>query len=151
MSEATAYHAALIASAPQIFSSAKLPEKLLELEASEIDIVGWESQIASGIDVGTGSSVFSTPTPGWYSLGFSIAYKGQSRFLGKNVTLRIKKDDVLLHTLRDRLPETYEGTFGGNFLIEMGPNEKISFTISFQGNIKHNYSGMASLVRVESS
>ena len=33
----------------------------------------WSSQVADGITVGT-TNVFTTPTTGWYSLGFSVEF-----------------------------------------------------------------------------
>jgi len=108
-----------------------------------------------GITPGGAASgkLFTTITPGWYSLGFSIELQTTDSAGALTYTLRIKKNGAIIHTVRHQDNSTFGETdfirpFGGSILVNMNPNHVISFAVQSDG-ATYTITGNASLVKVD--
>ena len=120
---------------------------------SETTLNTWSSQVADGITVAT-TNTFTTPTAGWYSLGFSLECQGvnQTTYFTTAI-LRIKRNGTTFHALQDN--DNPSGgsdlnlsvTFGGSFLIQMTEGQNITFTTEVNSG-SYLVTGFASLVKV---
>lgn len=117
---------------------------------TEFDLNTWSSQVADGINVGT-TNVFTTPTAGWYSLGFSLECQGTSSNTFYKAILRIYRNGVAYHNLQDDDNGdelNYSITFGGSILIQMtAPTDYITFSTEVNAT-QYLVTGFASLVKV---
>jgi len=118
---------------------------------AETTLTGWTSQVATGITIGT-PDVFTTPTAGWYSLGFSLEIDKDSGANFETLTFKIKRGGTDYHQL---LYENASGVrsnakcFGGSILIEMIVGQTISMTTQMDFANSYIVSGFVSLVKVD--
>lgn len=122
--------------------------------STQADLNEWTSQVANGITVGS-TNVFTTPTTGWYSLGYSFEFLATTNgdpF--KSCVLRIKKNGTNFHILKNADSGSIghtdlSRTFGGSILINMaGDADFITFTAQ-SDNTQYRVTGMVSLVKVD--
>ena len=109
----------------------------------------WSSQVAVGINVAS-TDAFTTPTDGWYSLGYSFECQGTSSNTFYAAILRIKRNGTTYQALQnhDTASElNYSVTFGGGILIQMTEGQYITFTAEVNAT-QYLVTGHASLVKV---
>lgn len=121
----------------------------------ETNLNSWSSQVATGITVGVGiSDVFTTPTAGWYSLGFSLEILkptgGGTNF--ETAILKIKQGGAAYHALQDKIASSGKNNsifFGGSILIQMSASQTISMTTQVDRASSYEVTGMILLVKVD--
>jgi hypothetical protein len=121
---------------------------------TEVDLDNWTSQVANGIAVGE-TNVFTTPTTGWYSLGYSIGFGGVlNSSVFKSCILKIKRNGTSIHNLKHQDSGAtghvdHTRPYGGSILVNMtAPTDFITFTAQSDSN-RYLVTGFVSLVKVD--
>lgn len=135
--------------ATPVYASASISQNITS--STETILNNFTSQVAKGITVG-GVNVFTTPTPGWYSLGFSTEFDSPSGF--KDCILRIKRNGSTFHELlhRDSGASGHidlTRPIGGSILINMTDSDDIITFTAQSSSSSYSFTGTVSLVKVD--
>jgi len=113
-----------------------------------LPLTSWVSQVSVGITSG-GTSLFTTPTLGWYQLSFSLDQRGSGNTFRYSY-IYVLRNGIVIHEIVDNDPASElddARTKGGGFLVQMAIGDIITFNTNVNSS-NYAVAGMASLVKV---
>tara|TARA_R110002095_G_scaffold216090_1_gene212070 strand:- start:16 stop:2706 length:2691 start_codon:yes stop_codon:yes gene_type:complete len=115
-----------------------------------LQLTSWSSQVSVGI-TSSGTNLFTTPTPGWYQLSFSLDQRAAGAANNFRYSyIYILRNGTTIHEIVDNDPMSEledARTKGGGFLVQMGVNDIITFRTAVNSG-SYTVTGMASFVKV---
>lgn len=115
-----------------------------------LQLTAWSSQVSVGI-TSSGANLFTTPTPGWYQLSFSLDQRAAGAANNFRFSyIYILRNSTIVHEIVDNDPMSEledARTKGGGFLVQMGVNDIITFRTNVNSG-SYGVAGMASFVKV---